>query len=287
MRNALAAAGVVLLVGLPGVASAQTDCTPDDDSNEARLFAHFSAPLAFSPAQSPWVYRAGSVQLGLEGTYLPDAGDDIATPTTCRPNKGPENVNLLFGFPRPRVGYSLPNGILLEASWIPPVRLNGVKPNLFAFALSRTVLLTPGTLFMGRGHAVIGSIEAPFVCPEKALVNDPARECNGTTPSEDTYKPNIFGVELALAWPRSGGRFRPYLGGGYNILHPRFQVHFRDRAGVLDNQKVEVNLSRWALFGGVTLSPSRLLSFTGEAYSTPADLVTGRVRLTVELGRGR
>ncbi|HXG43655.1 MAG TPA: hypothetical protein VNJ71_02740 [Gemmatimonadales bacterium] len=285
MRNALAAAGVVLLFGLPGGAAAQTDCTPDEDSNEARLFAHFSAPLAFSPAQSPWIYRAGSVQLGLEGTYLPDAGDDIATPTTCRPNKGPENVNLLFGFPRPRVGYSLPNGILLEASWIPPVRLNGVKPNLFAFGVSRTVLLTPGTLFMGRGHAVIGNIKAPFVCPEEALVNDPARECNGAAPSEDTYKPNIFGVELSLAWPRSGGRFRPYLGGGYNILHPRFQVHFRDRTGFLDNQKVEVNLSRWAVFGGVTLSPSRLWSFTGEAYATPADLITGRVRLNVELGR--
>jgi hypothetical protein len=283
MRMSLAWGTAALLVLAPALLRAQNECSPANDSPEARLFAHFSAPLAFSLGQSPWIYRPGSIQVGLEGTYVPKAGDDIATPTTCRPGKGAENVNLLSAFPRPRLAYELANGVLLEISWIPPVTLNDVRPNLWAFAISRTVVLGPKTVFMGRVHAVIGSIKAPFVCPESAL-SDPTSQCFGGTQSNDTYKPNIFGVELGVGFPRAGGHVRPYLGAGYNILHPRFQVDRRDSANNVDNQKVSVNLSRLALFGGLTLAPSAAWNLSGEAYSTPSDLVTARVRLTVVFG---
>jgi hypothetical protein len=283
MRLLSAGGGTGLLLLVSAALQAQTECRPSSDSHEAQLFAHFSAPLAFSSAQSPWVYRPGSVQIGLEGIYVPDASSSIATPTTCRPGKGPENVNLLSVFPRPRVAYALAEGILLEASWIPPVTVNGVRPNLWAFSLSRTVLLNQGTEFMGRAHAVIGTVKAPFVCP-KSATTDPLSQCFGGTESNDTYKPDILGVELSVAFPRAQGRIRPYLGGGYNILHPRFQVDRRDSANQLDNQKVIVNLSRFAVFGGLTVAPSPAWSLTGEAYSTPSDLITARLRLNVVLG---
>lgn len=264
--------------------SAQGDCSPASDSREADLFAHFSTSLAFSAAQAPWIYRPGSVQVGLEGTLLPDAGDRIATPTTCRPGKGPENVNILPAFPRPRLAYALMNGVLLEASWTPPITIQSVKPNLWSFALSRVVPFNrKGALLTGRIHATIGSITAPFTCPEEAL-DDPVSECFDGTESSDKYSPNIFGVELALGFPMARGRLRPYFGTGYNILHPRFQVHFRDAVGSLDTRKVEVNLSRIALFGGATYAPSEDLLITGEAYSTPSDLVTARARVTLVFG---
>ena len=278
---------VVLGALLAAAPAAAQNCFPGDHSHEADLFAHFSVPLAFSPAQSPWIYPPGTVLLGVEGTYLPDASDRIATPTTCRPGKGPENVNLLFGFPRPRVAYALSGGVLLEASWTPPIRLNDVKPNLWSFALSRTVpLSSSGTMFMGRMHATIGSIHAPITCPDRAL-QDPTSQCFGGQRSDDRYSPNIFGVELALGWATAQGRLRPYLGAGYNILHPRFQVNFTDAGGQLDQSRVEVNLHRWTVFGGATWAPVPGFGFTAEAYSAPSDLITARLRATLAFGGQR
>jgi hypothetical protein len=281
MRAAVYALGA-LFIAAP--LAAQGDCFPRSNSREADLFAHFSTALAYSNAGAPTLYQPGAVLLGLEATLLPDANDRIATPTTCRPGKGPENVNILPGFIRPRLGYSLGNGNMIEISWIPPVRVDGVKANLWSFAVSRSALLNPkGAVVMGRVHGTIGSIRAPFVCGEDD-VDNPASECNNTAISNDRYSPNIFGVELAVGWPWMGGRLRPYLGGGYNILHPRFQVDHRDEVGELDDRKVEVNLSRWMVFGGLSLQATPRFALSAEGYSSPSDNVTARAKLTYTLG---
>ncbi len=270
----------VLAAGLSGVSAAQT-CEPSKDSHEADLFAHYSVPLAFSVAQGPRVARPGTVTLSLEGTYLPDVDDETATPTTCRPGKGPENTNLLFGFVRPRLAFALAHGTYLEVSWIPPITINDVEPNLWGFALGRTVPIGTSTLLTGRVHATIGSIYAPFVCPSSST--DP--QCVGGQESHDRYQPNIFGAELALGWNWGGGKFRPYVGGGYNILHPRFQVDHTDNTGFRDRQKVEVNLSRFAFMGGATWSLSQAFSVSGEVYTVPKDAITGRVVLGYSIGK--
>lgn len=267
---------------------AQGTCKPGSSSREADLFAHFSVPLAFSPSQAPWIYLPGSIQLGLEGTYLPDASDHIATPTKCRPGKGPENVNLLTAFPRPRVAFALSNGVLLEASWVPPVRMNGVRPNLWGLALSRAVPLNAkGAMFSGRVHATFGSIKAPFVCSKEDTQDAANIDCFGGEESDDKYKPNIFGVELAFGWAWAQGRIRPYLGSGYNIIHPRFQVNRVVSPGVIDDTKTEVNISRWTFFGGFSFAPSQSFMLSTEAYTAPSDLITGRVKASVIFGGRR
>jgi hypothetical protein len=283
MRSLSVALGaLVLAVPL----AAQNTCKPGSGSREADLFGHFSVPLAFSSGQAPWIYRPGSIQIGVEGTYIPDASDRIATPTRCRPGKGPENVNLLSGFPRPRIGFALGEGVLLEVSWVPPVtRINGVRPNLWGLALSRSVPVSRnGTMFMGRVHATLGNVRAPFVCPKSATQDAANPDCFGGEESDDRYSPNIFGVELGFGWPLAHGALRPYLGTGYNIIHPRFQVDRVVAGGAIDNQKVEVNLSRWALFGGFTWSPTSSFLLSTEAYTSPSDAITGRVKASVVVG---
>jgi hypothetical protein len=78
-----------------------------------------------------------------------------------------------------------------------------------------------------------------------------------------------------VAGPR--GRFRPFVGTGANILHPRFQVNFTNLSGFTDNTRVRVNLTRGVLFGGATWAPSSRFGLSGEIYSVPADAVTGRL----------
>lgn len=285
MRSLSLAVGA-LLFGAPLMA--QGTCSPGSGSHEAELFAHFSVPLAFSSSQAPWIYLPGSTQIAIEGTYLPDASDRIATPTKCRPGKGPENVNLLTAFPRPRVAFALGDGVLMEASWVPPVRINGVKPNLWGLALSRTVPLNNrGAMFSGRAHFSFGSIKAPFVCSEADTKDAGNPDCFGGSESDDKYSPNIFGVELAFGWAWAQGRVRPYVGSGYNIIHPRFQVNRTVAGGATDDQKVKVNLSRWTLFGGFTFQPANNFMLSTEAYTAPSDLITGRVKASVLFGGRR
>jgi hypothetical protein len=259
---------------------AQGDCFPSPDSHEAQLFEALSVPLAFSLMQAPSVSPVGRISLGLEATYLPDISAEIRTPTVCRPGKGPENTDLLLALPRPRAIVILPAGFMLEGSWIPPVRLNGVKANLFGLGLERSMALTgQGALLALRLHAAFGLIRAPIVC-ESAALRDPTSECFQGTRSDDRYNPNIFGAEGAVSWPLGEGQVRPFVGVGLNILHPRFQVNFTNSAGSTDNRKVEVDLTRGAVFGGATWHSKKAWSLTGEIYSSPGDAVTGRVALS-------
>lgn len=254
--------------------AAQSRCLPGAESNEAQTMALLSVPLAFSRAGAPEVLPG--IRAGLEAAYVPHVGDATATPTICRPGKGPEDVNRLPFLPRPRISLPLPFGLSLEASWVPPIRVNGVKANLFGLAVGRTFGRLDGPVVGLRAHATFGSVRAPVTCPDEAL-SDPGSECFGGTRSDDKFLPNIVGADLAASWPMAGGRLLPYAGGGYSLLHPRFQVNFTNRFDQVDHQRVEVNLDRLALFGGITWRATPVMGISGEVYAVPADAVTVRV----------
>lgn len=272
----------VLLAGaaMPSLAAAQGDCFPPRNSNEAKTFAIFSVPLAFGPAGAPEP-DGSRVRLGLEIARLPKVDDATATPTICRPGKGPENTDLLPVAPRPRLGVALGHGFAVEGSWIPPVRLNQVRADLFGVAVAWSTALGPaGQWLTLRGHGTFGRIRAPITCDDEALA-DPLSECYQGQRSDDSYRPNIVGLEAIASWALGGGAIRPYLGVGYNRLRPRFQVNFTNVQGSTDNRKVEVDLDRAVLFAGGSWRASRTLDLAAELYSAPADAITGRVAIRV------
>jgi hypothetical protein len=243
--------------------------------------AIFAVPLAFSRGGAPELFSG--FKAGLELAYLPRVSDATGTPTICRPGKGPEHTNLLFGIPRPRFGMPLPFGLTLQASWIPPIRVNGVKANLLGFSLEKAFGQADGLVAAVRAYATLGSIRAPITCDDQAL-EDPTSECFGGARSDDRVSPNIFGLDLALGGPLAGGRLRPYAGAGYNRLQPRFQVNFTNQFGVLDDRRVEVNLDRMVVFGGASWAVTERLGVTGELYAAPADAVTGRIIVRTAVG---
>jgi hypothetical protein len=268
----------VLILGLvvvPASLAAQGDCFPGTESNEAQTFAIFSVPLAYSPLSAP-ARDAPKWRLGLEISSIPNVDDETATPTECRPGKGPENTDLLPALLRPRFAARLGAGFLLDASWIPPVRINGVKSNLFGLALAWSGKMGRSLTLGARLHGTFGEINAPITCPEEAL-EDPGSECFEGTESDDRYKPNIFGADVRLGLGTSESKVHPYAGVGYNRLQPRFQVNFTNSAGELDDRKVEVDLNRMAVFGGLSWKLSQSLGLAGEVYSTPSDAVTLRI----------
>lgn len=274
-----------LALAAPAAARAQPDCFPPPTSNEARAMALSSLPLAFSGARAPRAAAGDGrswLEAALEITWLPRIDDAIATPTRCRPGKGPENTALLPAFPRPRLLLHAPAGLTLEASWVPPVRVAQVRSNLLGLALGHERALGRGTALRVRAHATLGSVEAPITCPDEAL-RDAASECYDGERSRDRLRPNLYGAELALGWAVRDGRLRPYAGVGHSWLRPRFQVHFVNSAGEVDRSRVEVDLERTALFGGATWRATGLVAVSGEVYGTTQDGATARVLVAAGL----
>jgi hypothetical protein len=184
--------------------------------------------------------------------------------------------------PRPRIGLPLPLGLALEASWIPPVRVAGVTADLFGVSLAKSFQLWSLTGSV-RAHTTFGSIRAPITC-NRAALSDRTSECFNGTLSDDRFSPNIFGADLSLGKTMLDGRLRPYIGGGYNRLEPRFQVNFTNQFGFVDRTRVVVNLDRLALFGGATWQMSGRFAATTEVYADPADAVTVRLALRATVG---
>jgi len=275
---------LLLALGAAPAAAQLTDtCRPGQGSNEAKTMAIFDVPLAFSNAAAPLHAPAGQLRLGLELSYLPKVSPAVATPTVCRPDKhGPENTDLLFAAPRPRVSLTLPAGLVLEASWIPPIRMAEVRANVVGVALARsTELRSRGLVLDLRAHGSFGTVKGPITCDDAAL-QDAGSPCYLGTRSNDSFQPNVIGVSAALGW--SLGRvLRPYAGAGYNHLAPRFRVNFTNQFDVIDHRRVVVDLDRLVLFAGATWSAGRRLDFSGEIYSAPVDAVTGRLLARVRL----
>jgi hypothetical protein len=260
----------------PPALAAQGDCFPATGSHEARSLALVSLPIVFSRVQAPEAVGHG-LSFGLEAAGLPRVSDRLATRTVCRPGKGPEHINILPGLVRPRVSLAISHGLEVEGSWVPPVRVSGVKASVFGVALSGAMEVAPSGPTLGlRAHATFGVVHAPITCNDDAL-RDPDSECFGGTPSDDEFRPATLGVEAALGWPLLGGRLRPYGGAGYNRLRPRFRVNFTNSLGFTDRRRVHVNLNRAALFAGASWLAAGGMELTGEIYGAPEDGVTARL----------
>lgn len=271
--------GAALSVGFATRMVAQEDvCRPSTTSHEAKTFAILSVPIAFSGGVAPSLPHG--IVFGIEAASIPTVDTISAMPTACRPGKGPENANPVPGVLRPRISIAV-SGFIVEASWIPPITVKGVKANLFGLAVERPIVLPKGWILGVRVHAVLGALHAPVVCDQDAVL-DSTSECDRGAISNDRWAPNIHGVEAVLATPP--GPIRLHGGFGFSRLQPRFQVDFTNSAGSRDRRKVEVNLQRAAVLGGVTYQVGRF-DLTAEGYATFVDAVAVRFVLRTPLGR--
>ena len=262
------------------LAAQAPDCTLGHlpaSSNEAEIFRIRGVSTTFARDASPMTLRPGGVIFALEGSSLPSIDAATATPTYCRSGKPAEHVNIFPVLPRPRVIFGLADEITAEVSWVPPIRVNGVKADLLGLALARTVPMGKGLVSI-RGNATFGEIRAPITCTKAQTGPTGPSECAGAPkPSDDHFRPNGFGADLTYGWPVGGGRLRPYVGAGVNWLRSRFQVDATDSTGFHYDQKVEGNYTRPAVFAGATWIPAPRWGFTGEVYADPATTWVGRV----------
>jgi hypothetical protein len=280
MRRGLLA-GVTLLIAYHQAAG---QCRVKTDSNEGKLLAFYTAPIVFSMATSPQEMRPGSIRIGAEGEYIPKPDRAIEQTGACFTQKS-EHTSLSPVFGRPRITVGGPFGFALEAAYLPPVTIARAKPNLFSFAVShaRHLAVGPalsGTTLMFRVHGTFGNVKGAITCPRSQLQqSDPLSPCYGTTPSKDTFHPDMFGGEIAAGLAPGSGTISFYAGAGANRIDPHFQVGFTDANGNVDATEVELDkpLTRGAIFGGVTAVLRQVLDLGLQVYSVPADATLFRL----------
>lgn len=288
--RARATAALALLLGssliAAGGAVAQAECRPPADSHEAKLLAFYTVPIAFSPAEAPAVLSPWTIRVGGQLSNVPSPSREIQQTGLCFQGKS-ERTRISPVFPQPRIAIGLPANLSLEASYVPPVKVSGATPNLGSVALAWTrpfaVRRTTTAVVQLRAHGTFGHVTGAITCDEDVLQSsNPTAPCYGDRPSDDTFKPNMFGGEGTLGLWR--GRWGLYGGGGVTWLRPRFQVGFNDLNGYDDRTRVLVNLTRGTAFGGLTFRPVEPLALSAQVYAVPSDATTFRLGASYLLG---
>ena len=262
-------------VGIVGTGSLHAQCKVGKSSNEAKLLAYYAAPLAFSPSGSLGVMKAGAIRLGFDVTLIPPPGDDLRRTSICFLPKE-ENSQLSPIFPRPHLTVGLGGGFFVEAMYLPPITVLDATPNMASIAVGFARALSPKAGFALRAHTTFGEVKGPITCNNQALQSvSPNGACFGDNPSEDTYKPNIFGGEAALTF-QPAAKLSAYASAGLSSLKPRFQVGFQPRNTTFDSTRVVVDLTRFSLQLGGAYHLSSKIAVTAEVYSVPQDMTTVR-----------
>lgn len=247
--------------------AAQSTCVAAPGSPEAQTMGTKSVAIAFTPTRGPGHTTAGRVELGLGVLTVPEVNEDDLPPITCGSGESLSNTNQLVVAAQPRIRVGLGSGFAAEAGWIPPIPISGVKANIIGLGADWSSKPMAGVLIANLSlNASFGSVHGSFTCSDEDVLN-PANSCYQGTPSDDSFNPAVYGADLTLGGTFNKGTVRPYLGGGYTRLMPRFQVNFTNRLGILDDNRVEANLNAAAIFGGLTWELARRWSVTGQFYT--------------------
>lgn len=253
---------------------ARADVPVADDSSEAQLTGLYAAALSFTPVG----YQPGRrVEAGVEAVYLPSLDEDDRQTTFAGAKV--QNTNFTKVLPRPRLRWRPSADWLLEGAAFPEVQVVGVTPDMYALSAAYHLGARESEIgFWVRAHYLKADIEGPITCPEEA-VEDPAKSvCFGGQVSSDRFRPEAYGVDLIVGGPRLFADVLAwYAAAGYRHETLRFETHFVNAFGRLDDQELVARLDRASILGGLTWTPAHGLRLTMEASYAPEALLTGRL----------
>lgn len=193
------------------------------DRPEAWALKYFAAATTFTPLAAPRERAPGALEFALEAGWVPYL-DESQRRVGFR-GTALEDLNKTPAYARPRLLVGLPAGFGVEVGWVPPVRLNGGKANLFNAALEKTFFDTAGGSLGLRAFGQLGHAKGDFTCPEDVVAEAPGspgnpQGCNRR--SEDSATLNDVGAALTGGVKLGGATLHGALGATYNDL--QFQV---------------------------------------------------------------
>ena len=277
LHSILAVAGLLSLAStaaLQGQIVLENTQNLDFDRPEAWAMKYFASVSLLTGLGAPRAIDPGKVYLELEGAWVPSLSESERT--VGFNGTKVEDLNKTSVFLRPRAVISLPRKYSLTLSWVPPIEVNGVEPNLLGIAIGRPVHEARSWRIGLRGYAQYGTLQADFTCPEDVVAagSDPVRNpFNCVEPSNDEHQIGAIGAELSWAYQAGGSaRWEPHLGISANYLDMEFQVDAR-HSGFVDRTLLLADGWTFSVTAGVTYHASERWKLVGEAFYSPLDVV--------------
>ncbi|MBI5504413.1 MAG: hypothetical protein HY899_06405 [Deltaproteobacteria bacterium] len=247
MSLALVLSGSVALMPANGAAAEHLS----SDEPEAWAMFYFTSVTLFSGLGTPRQREPGSVEMALELGNIPHLSTEQRTV-----GFGGTKVEDLNNSPllaRPILTVGLPWSLALSLSYVPPVKVFGVRPNLLAMALERPLLIRGPWTAGARLHGQVGYTKGSFTCPSGVAGFPPGSDgnpygCEAT--SNDKAIQNYVGLELSGSYRIDAlGGLAPYLAVGANYLDTAFQVHAQT-FGAPDRTKLSADTWTFSLGAG-------------------------------------
>ena len=236
------------------------------DRTEAWAMKYFASVGIFTGFGVPPALEPGAIVLGFEGGWIPSVSDDKRRVGFNGTKL--EDLNKLSFFGRLRVTIGLPSNTSVTLGYVPPVKLGGIKPNLFAADVGRPFALSGNWRLGLRGYGQFGTIEGDFTCDKDTVEAGPDPERNPffcEQVSNDDYKQRVLGGEVTLGY--ASGGWAPYFGLGVNYLDLEFEVNAQ-YSGFIDRSSLLTDGVTYSLTSGVKYSFAQKWEIAGEVFYT-------------------
>ena len=221
------------------------------DRPEAWAMNYYTSVTLLAGLSVPRSREFGSIEVGAELDWVPQLSD--AQRRVGFDGTKEEDLNKAPVFGRLRVTIGLPGRFALTLSYLPPIRIFGVKPNLLAFALERPLYESdPWTIGM-RMYGQIGDVEGAFTCPGDVVKYPPGSPQNlygCEKKSADKSTQAYGGLEFSGAYRiEQAGGLTPYIAVAGNFLDTEVRVNAQTY-GVLDHRHLAAQTWTFSLSAG-------------------------------------
>ena len=262
--------GLILFTVWNGQALAQQTEHLDADRPEAWAMNYFASVSLLAGLGTPYSREPGSLEGGFEIDWIPKLSKSKRRVGFNGLKE--DDLNKAPIFARPRLTIGLPWRFSLLLSYLPPIKLFGVKPNLFAFALERPIYeRQPWTVGL-RVYGQIGEVEGAYTCPSDVAKYPPGSPQNlfgCEKKSSDTATLRYGGLELSGAYRSETLRgLTPYLAVAGNLLDTRFQVDALT-FGFHDRRRLTAETWTFSMSGGVVYPLTNRLSVSVGLFYSP------------------
>ena len=245
----------------------------DADRPEAWAMSYFSSISLLSGLGTPRTRDPGSLEIGFEANWVPQLGKSLKKVGFNGLKE--EDLNKAPIFMRPRLTVGLPWKFALTLSYLPPIEVFGVEPNLFAFALERPLFeRAPWTVGV-RAYGQIGEIRGAFTCPSdvaKFPIGAPQNLFGCEKKSNDIVTQRYGGLEFSgsyridhIEWLRG---LTPYISVAGNFLDHKFRVRART-FGFADRRRLLADTWTFSASAGVTYPLTEKLQLSVGVFYTP------------------
>lgn len=245
----------------------------DSDRPEAWAMFHYTSVTLLSGFGVSRELAPGAMELGLEVDRVPQLSE--AEQRVGFNGTKEEDLNKAPLFARPRLGIGLPGGATLSVSYLPPVRVYGLKPELFAAALEMPVFRGRLWSFGTRVYGQFGSVQGAFTCPDQVTGFAPGSAQNPfgcEQQSTDKAYQRYLGVEFTMERRlKDIEGLSVYIALAGNYLDAKVQVHAQT-FGFADRSRLEAQDYTRSLSAGLVYDIDSRLRFAAGALYTPLEI---------------